>query len=294
MRFNTTEFDLESIDDMTLNNIVKDIESIDLTIGYSRADLESIENRLNGAFTDIEEFDFREIPTGVSKVNLNIIGKRLQELKSMIGQGINNRYNNYVTIYGSLTHELNCILDLVSNFSVETPTPLLDNLDSVYLYDTEYDSIKLVDAVFSKYPKLYTKVRLLRDSSKNDRINSFNFIIEDMINCDTDIDYKKEYAYSILKKVLNTNEITYINTISLFSNSNDLKDFITNITNELLSTLAELKDILSYDYGNDDLHNRWITNVSRLDKYISIANDKDSLKLLKLLSLFRYFDTYKN
>lgn len=293
MRFNTSEFDLESIDDMTLNNIVKDIESIDLTIGYSRADLESIENRLNGAFTDIEEFDFREIPTGVSKVNLNIIGKRLQELKSMIGQGINNRYNNYVSIYGSLTHELNCILDLVSNFSVETPTPLLDNLDIVYLYDTEYDSIKLVDAVFSKYPKLYTKVRLLRDSSKNDRINSFNFIIEDMINCDTDIDYKKEYAYSILKKVLNTNEITYINTISLFSNSNDLKDFITNITNELLSTLAELKDIISYDYGNDDLHNRWITNVSRLDKYISIANDKDSLKLLKLLSLFRYFDTYK-
>lgn len=294
MKFNTSEFDLESIDDVTLNNIVKDIESIDLTIGYSRADLESIENRLEGAFTDIEEFDFREIPTGVSKVNLNIIRNRLNELRNIVGQGINTRYNTYVSIYGSLTHELYCILDLISNFSVETPTPLLDSLDSVYLYDTEYDSVKLVDAVFSKYPKLYTKVRLLRDSSKNDRINSFNYIIENMIDCDNNLDYKKEYSYSILKKVLNTNEITYNNTISLFSNSNDLKDFINTITSDLLSTLADLKDILQYDYGDDKYHTRWFNSASRLDKYISIANDKDSLKLLKLLSLFRYFDNYKN
>lgn len=294
MKFNTSEFDLESIDDVTLNNIVKDIESIDLTIGYSRADLESIENRLEGAFTDIEEFDFREIPTGVSKVNLNIISNRLNELRNIVGQGINTRYNTYVSIYGSLTHELDCILDIVDKFKEDSPTPLLDSLDSVYLYDTEYDSIKLVDAVFSKYPKLYTKVRLLRDSSKNDRINSFNYIIENMIDYDINLDYKKEYSYSILKKVLNTNEITYNNTISLFSNSNDLKDFINTITSDLLSTLAELKDILQYDYGDDKYHTRWFNSASRLDKYISIANDKDSLKLLKLLSLFRYFDNYKN
>lgn len=293
MGFGSSSFDLESIDNMTLNSLIKDISDIDLTSGYSRADLESIENRLPGAFTDLEEFDFRELPSGVSRVNLNIVEKRLFELRKEIGGGITNRYHSYVNIYGNLIHELTSILSIVDKFKEDTPSPLIEDLDSVYLHDTDFDSIKLTDVVFSKYNGLYTKVRLLRDNSKNDRINAFNFIIEDMINMDDLIDSKKEYKYSILKNILNTNEITYNNTISLFSNSNSLNEFIKNTTDELLKTLAELKDIITWDY-NDDATTKWAASSARLDKYVSLANDRHSRKLITLLSTFRYFDKYKN
>jgi hypothetical protein len=293
MNFKSTGFDLESLDSATLGAISKDLESIDLSNGYSRADLESIESKLIGAFTDIEDFDFREIPTGISRVNINIVERRLHELRLVIGQGISNRYHVYANVYGSLIHELNNILRVVSKFEKSTPSPLLDNLDTVYLYDTEFDSIKLTDAVFSKYNMLYTKVKLLRDVSKNDKINSFNYLIETMIKTDDVKETKKEYSYSILKKVLEVSDVTYENTITLFSNSNKLKEFINNTTDELLTTLSEVKDIISWDYCNDELHSRWASSSARLDKYTALANDRDSFKLLTLLSVFRYFDHYK-
>ena len=294
MKINVVSLDLESIDDMTLNQLVKDVGAIDLTNGYSRNDLESIEGKLPGAFTDVEDFDFREIPTGISKVNLNLVDKRISEIRHAIGQGINNRYHIYINIYSSLMYELNGLLGVIDNVKDDTPTPVLDSVDSVYLYNDEYDSYNLNTVVFSKHNTILTKIRLLRDVTKNDRINNFNYMIDNIIGEMNDLsDCKPEYRFSILKRVLGTTEITYDNAVSLFSNSNDLRDFINNTTTELLDVLSNLKELINWDMITDEVHNRWVTNTAKLDKYTAISNDRASLKLIKLLATFRYFDKYK-
>lgn len=294
MIIKVVDLDLDSIDDITLNNLVKDIESIDLSIGYSRSDLESIEGKVPGVFTDIEDFDFRELPTGLSKVNFNIIDKRLNEIRNLIGQGINNRYHSYINTYGKLISELNGILDTINRVKDVTPTPVVDDIDSVHLYNNEYDNHILTKTVFSTNEELYTKIRLLRDSSKNHRINDFNYKIEDMLGSShTSIDGKPEYRYSILKRVLGITEITYSNAITLFSNSNDLVEFINNTTTDLIDILSTLKEIISWDFTSDDIQASWVSTRARLDIYTSIANDSDSLRLIKFLSMFRYFDNYK-
>lgn len=294
MKINIVSLDLESIDDMTLNQLVKDVGALDLTNGYSRNDLESIENKLPGAFTDVEDFDFREIPTGISKVNLNLVDKRISEIRHAIGQGINNRYHTYINIYSSLIYELNGLLGVIDSVKDDTPTPVLDSVDSVYLYNDEYDSYNLNTVVFSNRNVILTKIRLLRDATKNDRINNFNYMIDDIIGEMNDLsDCKPEYRFSILKRVLGTTEITYDNAVSLFSNSNDLRDFINNTTTELLDVLSNLKELINWDMITDEVHNRWVTNTGKLDKYTAISNDRASLKLIKLLATFRYFDKYK-
>ena len=295
MKIKVVGLDLESIDDMTLNQLVKDVGAIDLTNGYSRNDLESIESKLPGAFTDVEDFDFREIPTGISKVNLNLVDKRIFEIRHAIGQGIINRYHTYINIYSSLVYELNGILDCIDYVKDDTPTPVVDSIDSVYLYNDEYNSYNLNTVVFSNHRLILTKIRLLRDATKNDRINNFNYIIDDILGDMNDLsDCKPEYRFSILKGVLGSTEITYSNAVSLFSNSNNLREFINNTTTELLDVLSNLKELINCDMSNDEVHNRWVTNTVRLDKYTAISNDRASLKLIKLLATFRYFDKYKN
>lgn len=295
MIIKVVSLDLESIDDVTLNQLVKEVRSIDLTNGYSRNDLESIENKLPGAFTDMEEFDFRELPTGISKVNINIVDKRISELRQAIGNGITGRYHAYINVYSSLIYELNSILNCIEDVKDHTPTPVVDSIDSVYLHTDEYDSHNLSTVVFSNQHSILTRIRLLRDSTKNDRINKFNYMIDDIVGDMNDlIDCKPEYRFSILKRVLNTNEITYDSVVSLFSNSNNLMEFINNTTADLLDILSNLKDIIVRDmFGDDIYYNQWLASVSKLDKYTSIADDKSSLKLIKLLATFRYFDKYK-
>lgn len=295
MIIKVVSLDLESIDDVTLNQLVKEVRSIDLTNGYSRNDLESIENKLPGAFTDMEEFDFRELPTGISKVNINIVDKRISELRQAIGNGITGRYHAYINVYSSLIYELNSILNCIEDVKDHTPTPVVDSIDSVYLHTDEYDSHNLSTVVFSNQHSILTRIRLLRDSTKNDRINKFNYMIDDIVGDMNDlIDCKPEYRFSILKRVLNTNEITYDSVVSLFSNSNNLMEFINNTTADLLDVLSNLKDIIVRDmFGDDIYYNQWLASVSKLDKYTSIADDKSSLKLIKLLATFRYFDKYK-
>lgn len=295
MIIKVVSLDLESIDDVTLNQLVKEVRSIDLTNGYSRNDLESIENKLPGAFTDMEEFDFRELPTGISKVNINIVDKRISELRQAIGNGITGRYHAYINVYSSLIYELNSILNCIEDVKDHTPTPVVDSIDSVYLHTDEYDSHNLSTVVFSNQHSILTRIRLLRDSTKNDRINKFNYMIDDIVGDMNDlIDCKPEYRFSILKRVLNTNEITYDSVVSLFSNSNNLMEFINNTTADLLDVLSNLKDIIVRDmFGDHIYYNQWLASVSKLDKYTSIADDKSSLKLIKLLATFRYFDKYK-
>lgn len=295
MIIKVVSLDLESIDDVTLNQLVKEVRSIDLTNGYSRNDLESIENKLPGAFTDMEEFDFRELPTGISKVNINIVDKRISELRQAIGNGITGRYHAYINVYSSLIYELNSILNCIEDVKDHTPTPVVDSIDSVYLHTDEYDSHNLSTVVFSNQHSILTRIRLLRDSTKNDRINKFNYMIDDIVGDMNDlIDCKPEYRFSILKRVLNTNEITYDSVVSLFSNSNNLMEFINNTTADLLDILSNLKDIIVRDmFGDDIYYNQWLASVSKLDKYTSIADDRSSLKLIKLLATFRYFDKYK-
>lgn len=293
MEIKVSKFDLESIDDNTLNNLVRDIENIDLVNGYSRADLESIENIISGAFTDIEEFDFREIPTGISKVNYMVISKRLDELRSEIGLGINNRYHTYLNMYGSLTAELSSISRLLEKHRDDTPSPLIDSLDSVYLFDGEYDSIKLTTFNFDNQTTFYNKVRLLRDSNLNEKITLFNYKVEDILgNLDCLIDTKREYRYSILKRALGVNDITYDRVIGIFSNSNDLDILINTVTADVLHVLVDLKDIIMWDYSNDTSHSRWVTSIAKLNRFNALASDKHSLKLLRLLALFRYYNSY--
>lgn len=293
MFIKTEEFDLESISATELVNLFKEVESIDLNKGYSRSDLESIESKLTGAFTDVEDFDFREIPSAISKVNSNLISRRIYELRELIGRGINNRYHTYIALYGNLIAEFNGIRELLSRHKDHTPSPVVSDLDIIHLYESDFDHIKLTNYNFAKDSGLYTKIRALRDDTLNIKVNTFNYLIPNIL-CSQDclITSKKEYQYSILKKVLNSTEIKYDNVVGVFSNSNDLLNLIDKTNVELLKVLTELKELMDWDYINDSLHQNWVTGSAKLDKFTALAEDRHSLQLLQLIAVIRYFDNY--
>lgn len=288
ININNSNYDLESYDSLQLSNIEKTVIDFDISRGYTRNDLESLENMIPGLFTDLEDFNFNEYPSTPSKVNFHIVERKLKQLKDELSDTLNNKHKHYVEIYGKTIKELNGMKDLLIRVKEYTPNPIVSDLNSVMVYSNEFDSVFISDCIYSNSNLIPKYIRELADVTLNGRIMEYNYLVDTIEEPDL-IDNRNEFNYTILKEVLGISEIKYDSVMNLLSNPNKLEEFIDKTITMLISTLTEVKELLSYRYVESDrTQNRWITIASNLEKFTPIANDKLSLFLIRVLALFKY------
>lgn len=288
ININNSNYDLESYDSLQLSNIEKTVIDFDISRGYTRNDLESLENMIPGIFTDLEDFNFNEYPSTPSKVNFHIVERKLKQLKDELSDTLNSKHKHYVEIYGKTIKELNSIKDLLIRVKDYTPNPIISDLNSVMVYSNEFDGVFISDCIYSNSNIIPKYIRELADVTLNGRIMEYNYLVDSIEEPDL-IDNRNEFNYTILKEVLGISEIKYDSVMNLLSNPNKLEEFIDKTITMLISTLTEVKELLSYRYIESDItQNRWISIASNLEKFTPIANDKLSLFLIRVLALFKY------
>lgn len=288
IKINNSNYDLESYDSLQLSNIEKTVIDFDISRGYTRNDLESLENMIPGLFTDLEDFNFNEYPSTPSKVNFHIVERKLKQLKDELSDTLNGKHKHYVEIYGKTIKELNDMKDLLIRVKEYTPNPIVFDLNSVMVYSDEFDSVFISDCIYSNSNIIPKYIRELADVTLNGKIMEYNYLVDTIEEPDL-LDNRNEFNYSILKEVLCVNEIKYDSIMNLLSNPNKLEEFIDKTITMLIYTLTEVKELLSYRYvESDKTQNRWISIASNLEKFTPIANDKLSLFLIRVLALFKY------
>ena len=288
IKINNSNYDLESYDSLQLSNIEKTVIDFDISRGYTRNDLESLENMIPGLFTDLEDFNFNEYPSTPSKVNFHIVERKLKQLKDELSDTLNSKHKHYVEIYGKIIKELNSMKDLLIRVKEYTPNPIVSDLNSVMVYSNEFDSVFISDCIYSNSNIIPKYIRELADVTLNGRIMEYNYLVDTIEEPDL-IDNRNEFKYTILKEVLDVSEIKYDSIMNLLSNPNKLEEFIDKTITMLISTLTEVKELVSYRYvESDKTQNRWISIASNLEKFTPIANDKLSLFLIRVLALFKY------
>lgn len=288
IKINNSNYDLESYDSLQLSNIEKTVIDFDISRGYTRNDLESLENMIPGLFTDLEDFNFNEYPSTPSKVNFHIVERKLKQLKDELSDTLNSKHKHYVEIYGKTIKELNGMKDLLIRVKDYTPNPIVADLNSVMIYSNEFDSVFISDCIYSNSIIIPKYIRELADVTLNGRIMEYNYLVDTIEEPDL-LDNRNEFNYTILKEVLCINEVKYDSIMNLLSNPNKLEEFIDKTITMLISTLTEVKELLSYRYvESDKTQNRWVSIASNLEKFTPIANDKLSLFLIRVLALFKY------
>lgn len=156
------------------------------------------------------------------------------------------------------------------------------------VYSNEFDSVFISDCIYSNSNIIPKYIRELADVTLNGRIMEYNYLVDTIEEPDL-IDNRNEFNYTILKEVLGISEIKYDSVMNLLSNPNKLEEFIDKTITMLISTLTEVKELLSYRYvESDKIQNRWVSIASNLEKFTPIANDKLSLFLIRVLALFKY------
>lgn len=288
IKINNSNYDLESYDSLQLSNIEKTVIDFDISRGYTRNDLESLENMIPGLFRDLEDFNFNEYPSTPSKVNFHIVERKLKQLKDELSDTLNSKHKHYVEIYGKTIKELNGMKDLLIRVKEYTPNPIVSDLNSVMVYSDEFDSVFISDCIYSNSNIIPKYIRELADVTLNGRIMEYNYLVDTIEEPDL-VDNRNEFNYTILKEVLCINEVKYDSIMNLLSNPNKLEEFIDKTITMLISTLTEVKELLSYRYvESDKTQNRWVSIASNLEKFTPIANDKLSLFLIRVLALFKY------
>lgn len=288
IKISASNFDLESLDNLQLSNIGKYVNSFDVNKGYTRSDLESLENLIPGLFTDVEDFSFSEFPSTISRVNFNIVNRKLEELKQELSGTINSKHLQYVELYGKIIKELNSIKSLLCRVKDYTPNPIIADINSVMVYSDSFDSIFITDCIYTNSNIIPKYIRELADTTLNGRIVEYNYLVDTIPEPDL-TDIRSEYNYSILKEVLGVNIIKYDDIMNLFSNPTKLEEYIDNKIILLIDTLTEVKENISYKFIESDItQNSWIDASSRLEQFIAISNDVLSSKLLSVLALFKY------
>ena len=212
ININNSNYDLESYDSLQLSNIEKTVIDFDISRGYTRNDLESLENMIPGLFTDLEDFNFNEYPSTPSKVNFHIVERKLKQLKDELSDTLNSKHKHYVEIYGKTIKELNSMKDLLIRVKEYTPNPIVADLNSVMVYSNEFDSVFISDCIYSNSNIIPKYIRELADVTLNGRIMEYNYLVDTIEEPDL-IDNRNEFNYTILKEVLGISEIKYDYTL---------------------------------------------------------------------------------
>lgn len=291
MKITVTEFDLESMNEVQVGQLAKVLDSFPINGGYSRQDIEAIENTIPGAFTNVDGFNIKEIPTYASDVNLRMIVKRLSELKLMTNEHMNRRYDYYLSMFASTINQLELIVATLKLYRDCTPSPLSTDLTSIYLgARQQYDLINIQETDFSTLN--YNdgiSIPHVQDNGLNMDIDLYNDYLE---NCCTEDRGRGEFNGHILKTLLDTPKLDYNTLVSIFSNSNELITRLEALEKDIIHELSAFKREISYtDCMTSDYIEKWLARCINTSKYIPLSYDKVSGTILKIVGKFRYFRT---
>ena len=292
MNITVNDFDLESLTEIQTGRLATLVSGFPIN-GYSRQDLEAIEAVIPGAFSALDDFNFKEIPTYSNTVHYNLVHKRLDELTEVIKTQMNSKYEYYLKLFSSTIKELESLSTILNTYNTVIPKPLTDDLTCIYIGDNhQYDLTKITEADFSKIDfRNGIRIPEVSDSSLNLDIIMFNDVIKSRLAVlDSVEEYRVEFSGYILKYLLDVPTLSFDVVTALFANSKVVVEKIAVLIKEIIAILSEFRTNLLYDNCvSSDVIERWVARCINTSKYLPIANDKQSALILDLLGVFRYY-----
>lgn len=270
-----------------INRMIKDIRRIE-NGGYTKFDLESIEDAIPDTF-DANEIDISsEIPSTPNSTSLDIVRYGLEKAKKELVIELKNEYKTYIEKYSRLVKYISCMVSVLEDVKVSDD---LEYLSKVYIRTSLDGDVSI----------LTNDIDLsLGDSRKDDFLllrTTNNILVNDMIVkaklAVSTIEYESVESSKydslfngvILKNYLNKGNIDFNDLKAIVDNPAPFIEFLGTMVNSITTSLAMLRgwsgtsNLMLCSSFADTV----VSETLDLDKDIGVyINDIASVKLITL------------
>ena len=298
--FVTSKFNPDDLPLDKVSGLVNAIGRVNLKDGYTKADLESIENIVEGALSDVDGFNINEYGSLPTKTNIGMIERRLIELDTILrtrlrstGEVNLRKYRETIKKFKSLEKVLDTIKDIEPNpIGVDDKLFVTNGLDSwrgsmpekKYSFLTEVELSKAVNKLLKDSQFLQYSITTTDAAYTADRIN---LLLDRWYLSNT---YKETLEPAIiLKQLLNKTEIMYEDVVLLLLEPNKIKEFMDKSLTDLFNSINRASGILKNDYWLTDQQIKdWSNSDTDVTALTRFADDDATVIILAIVAIMRY------
>ena len=298
--FVTSKFNPDDLPLDKVSGLVNAIGRVNLKDGYTKADLESIENIVEGALSDVDGFNINEYGSLPTKTNIGMIERRLIELDTILrtrlrstGEVNLRKYRETIKKFKSLEKVLDTIKDIEPNpIGVDDKLFVTNGLDSwrgsmpekKYSFLKEVELSKAVNRLLKDSQFLQYSITTTDAAYTADRIN---LLLDRWYLSNT---YKETLEPAIiLKQLLNKTEIMYEDVVLLLLEPNKIKEFMDKSLTDLFNSINRASGILKNDYWLTDQQVKdWSNSDTDITALTRFADDDATVIILAIVAIMRY------
>lgn len=298
--FVTSKFNPDDLPLAKVSGLVNAIGRVNLKDGYTKADLESIENIVEGALSDVDGFNINEYGSLPTKTNIGMIERRLIELDTILrtrlrstGEVNLRKYRETIKKFKSLEKVLDTIKDIEPNpIGVDDKLFVTNGLDSwrgsmpekKYSFLKEVELSKAVNKLLKDSQFLQYSITTTDAAYTADRIN---LLLDRWYLSNT---YKETLEPAIiLKQLLNKTEIMYEDVVLLLLEPNKIKEFMDKSLNDLFNSINRASGILKNDdWLTDQQIKDWSNSDTDITALTRFADDDATVIILAIVAIMRY------
>ena len=298
--FVTSKFNPDDLPLDKVSGLVNAIGRVNLKDGYTKADLESIENIVEGALSDVDGFNINEYGSLPTKTNIGMIERRLIELDTILrtrlrstGEVNLRKYRETIKKFKSLEKVLDTIKDIEPNpIGVDDKLFVTNGLDSwigsmpekKYSFLKEVELSKAVNRLLKDSQFLQYSITTTDAAYTADRIN---LLLDRWYLSNT---YKETLEPAIiLKQLLNKTEIMYEDVVLLLLEPNKIKEFMDKSLTDLFNSINRASGILKNDdWLTDQQIKDWSNSDTDITALTRFADDDATVIILAIVAIMRY------
>lgn len=298
--FVTSKFNPDDLPLDKVSGLVNAIGRVNLKDGYTKADLESIENIVEGALSDVDGFNINEYGSLPTKTNIGMIERRLIELDTILrtrlrstGEVNLRKYRETIKKFKSLEKVLDTIKDIEPNpIGVDDKLFVTNGLDSwrgsmpekKYSFLKEVELSKAVNRLLKDSQFLQYSITTTDAAYTADRIN---LLLDRWYLSNT---YKETLEPAIiLKQLLNKTEIMYEDVVLLLLEPNKIKEFMDKSLTDLFNSINRASGILKNDdWLTDQQIKDWSNSDTDVTALTRFADDDATVIILAIVAIMRY------
>lgn len=298
--FVTSKFNPDDLPLDKVSGLVNAIGRVNLKDGYTKADLESIENIVEGALSDVDGFNINEYGSLPTKTNIGMIERRLIELDTILrtrlrstGEVNLRKYRETIKKFKSLEKVLDTIKDIEPNpIGVDDKLFVTNGLDSwrgsmpekKYSFLKEVELSKAVNKLLKDSQFLQYSITTTDAAYTADRIN---LLLDRWYLSNT---YKETLEPAIiLKQLLNKTEIMYEDVVLLLLEPNKIKEFMDKSLTDLFNSINRASGILKNDdWLTDQQIKDWSNSDTDITALTRFADDDATVIILAIVAIMRY------
>ena len=298
--FVTSKFNPDDLPLDKVSGLVNAIGRVNLKDGYTKADLESIENIVEGTLSDVDGFNINEYGSLPTKTNIGMIERRLIELDTILrtrlrstGEVNLRKYRETIKKFKSLEKVLDTIKDIEPNpIGVDDKLFVTNGLDNwrgsmpekKYSFLKEVELSKAVNKLLKDSQFLQYSITTTDAAYTADRIN---LLLDRWYLSNT---YKETLEPAIiLKQLLNKTEIMYEDVVLLLLEPNKIKEFMDKSLNDLFNSINRASGILKNDdWLSDQQIKDWSNSDTDITALTRFADDDATVIILAIVAIMRY------